>query len=110
MHASVLPDGSGLLMAGSGNDAKLRAPAADRQVIAVGARLAAGTTLKSVRVFRLMSTTHQFGAAEGDFTLARSGSGWSLTTSANLTPPGYYDLVAVDSRDVPSVAKIVKVT
>jgi hypothetical protein len=83
---------------------------AHKQVIAVGTRLAAGTTLKSVRVFRLMSTTHQFGAAEGDFTLARSGSGWSLTTSANLTPPGYYYLVAVDSRDVPSVARIVKVT
>jgi hypothetical protein len=30
--------------------------------------------------------------------------------SSNLTPPGYYYLVAVDSRGVPSVASIVKVT
>ena len=77
-------------------------------------QLAAGTTLQYLRVFRLMSTTHQFGAAEGDFTLSAvstaSGPGWSLTISSNLTPPGYYYLVAVDSRGVPSVAKIIKVT
>jgi galactose oxidase-like protein len=76
--------------------------------------LAAGTTLKHLRVFRLMGTTHQFSTAEGDFTLAAvstpSGPGWSLTVNANLTPPGYYYLVAVDSRDVPSTAKIIKVT
>jgi hypothetical protein len=76
--------------------------------------LAAGTTLKHLRLFRLMGTTHQFSAAEGDFTLAAvstpSGPGWSLTVNANLTPPGYYYLVAVDSRDVPSTAKIIKVT
>ena len=76
--------------------------------------LAAGTTLKHLRIFRLASTTHQFGAAEGDFTLTPvstpTGAGWSLTNSANLTPPGYYYLVAVDSRDVPSQAKIIKVT
>jgi hypothetical protein len=76
--------------------------------------LAAGTTLKQLRVFRLMSTTHQFSAAEGDFTLTAvstpTGPGWSLTVNPNLTPPGYYYLVAVDSRDVPSTAKIVKVT
>ena len=76
--------------------------------------LAAGTTLKHLRVFRLMGTTHQFSAAEGDFTLAAvttpSGPGWSLTVNANLTPPGYYYLAAVDSRDVPSPAKIIKVT
>ena len=39
-----------------------------------------------------------------------TGTGWSLTNSPNLTPPGYYYLVAVDSRDVPSQAKIIKVT
>jgi hypothetical protein len=39
-----------------------------------------------------------------------TGAGWSLTNSANLTPPAYYYLVAVDSRDVPSQAKIIKVT
>ena len=76
--------------------------------------LAGGTTLKHLRIFRLASTTHQFGAAEGDFTLTPvstpTGAGWSLTNSANLTPPGYYYLVAVDSRDVPSQAKIIKVT
>jgi hypothetical protein len=83
---------------------------AHKTAFTVGARLASGTTLKSMRLFRLASTTHQFGAAEGDFTLVKSGSGWSLTTSANLTPPGYYYLIAVDSRDVPSVAKIVKIT
>ena len=77
-------------------------------------QLAAGATLKHLRIFRLASTTHQFGAAEGDFTLtpvsAPTGVGWSLTNSPNLTPPGYYYLVAVDSRDVPSEAKIIKVT
>jgi hypothetical protein len=83
---------------------------AHKKAFTVGTRLAAGTTLKSVRLYRLTSTTHQFGAAEGDFTLVKSGSAWSLTTSVNLTPPGYYYLIAVDSRDVPSVAKIVKIT
>jgi hypothetical protein len=77
-------------------------------------QLAAGTTLKHLRVFRLMSSTHQFSAAEGDFTLSAvstpSGPGWSLTTSINLTPPGHYYLVAVDSRDVPSEARVVKIT
>jgi hypothetical protein len=76
-------------------------------------QLAAGTTLKQMRVFRPMSTTYQFSAAEGDFTLSPAttptGPGWSLTVSPNLTPPGYYYLVAVDSRDVPSPARIVKV-
>jgi Galactose oxidase-like, Early set domain len=87
---------------------------AHKQAFTAKVALAAGTTLKSLRVFRLASTTHQFGAAEGDFTLTApstsTGPGWSLTASANLTPPGYYYLVAVDSRGVPSVAKIVKVT
>jgi Domain of unknown function (DUF1929) len=79
-----------------------------------GVQLAAGTTLKHLRLFRLMSTTHQFSAAEGDFTLSAAstpgGPGWSLDVSANLTPPGFYYLVAVDSRDVPSVARTVRVT
>lgn len=87
---------------------------AHNQPFTAQVRLAAGTTLKHLRVFRLMSTTHQFGAAEGDFTLTAvttpAGPGWSLTTNANLTPPGFYYLVAVDSRDVPSEAKIIKVT
>src|SRR6266487_3082997 len=87
---------------------------AHKQAFTAKVALAAGTTLKSLRVFRLASTTHQFGAAEGDFTLTATststGPGWSLTASASLTPPGYYYLVAVDSRGVPSVAKIVKVT
>jgi hypothetical protein len=39
-----------------------------------------------------------------------TGAGWSLTNSSNLTPPGYYYLVAVDARDVPSEAKIIKVS
>ncbi|HEX6675136.1 MAG TPA: galactose oxidase-like domain-containing protein [Actinomycetes bacterium] len=86
---------------------------AHNQAFTVGVRLAAGTSLKSVRVFRLASTTHQDGAAEGDFTLAAAttpnGPTWSLTVSSSLTPPGYYYLVAVDSRGVPSVASIVKV-
>jgi hypothetical protein len=87
---------------------------AHKQGFRVGVRLAEGTTLRSLRVFRPASTTHQFGAAEGDFTLSAvstaGGPGWSLTTSANLTPPGYYYLVAVDSRGVPSAARIIKVT
>ena len=83
---------------------------AHNQVFAAQVQLAAGTTLKYLRVFRLMSTTHQFSAAEGDFTLTQSGSGWSLTLNPNLTPPGYYYLVAVDSREVPSEAKIIKIT
>ena len=92
------------------------APAAigHNQPFTAQVQLATGTTLKQLRVFRLASTTHQFGAAEGDFTLTPvttpTGSGWSLTTSPNLTPPGYYYLVAVDSRDVPSQAKIIKIT
>jgi hypothetical protein len=77
-------------------------------------QLAAGTSVKNLRVQRLVSTTHQFGAAEGDFTLTAvatpNGPGWSLTMSPSLTPPRYYYLVAVDSRGVPSAASIVKVT
>jgi len=84
------------------------------QAFTAQVQVAAGTTLKHLRVFRLMSTTHQFGAAEGDFTLSAAstptGPGWSLTVSPNLTPPGYYYLVAVDSRGVPSVARIIKIT
>jgi hypothetical protein len=38
-----------------------------------------------------------------------TGPGWSLTRSVNLIPPGYDYLVAVDSLDVPSAARIVKV-
>jgi hypothetical protein len=92
------------------------APAAiaHNQPFTAQVQLAAGTTLKHLRLFRLMSTTHQFGAAEGDFTLGAvstpSGPGWSLTMSPNLTPPGFYYLVAVDSRDVPSAARIIKIT
>jgi hypothetical protein len=87
---------------------------AHNQPFTAQVQLAAGTTLKHLRIFRLAGTTHQFSAAEGDFTLTPvttpTGVGWSLTNSPNLTPPGYYYLVAVDSRDVPSQARIVKVT
>jgi hypothetical protein len=87
---------------------------AHNQAFAVQVQLAAGTTLTQLRVFRPMSTTHQFNAAEGDFTLSAvstpGGPRWSLTTSSNLTPPGYYYLVAVDSRGVPSAARIINVT
>jgi hypothetical protein len=79
------------------------------QAFTVSVRLAEGTSLSSLRLHRLASVTHQHGAAEGDFALARTGSGWVLNVSANLTPPGHYYLVATDSRDVPSVAKIVRV-
>ena len=86
---------------------------AHNQPFTAQVQLAAGITLKHLRVLRLMSTTHQFGAAEGDVTLTRvstpTGPGWSLTRSVNLTPPGYDYLVAVDSRDVPSTARIIKV-
>ena len=41
---------------------------AHNQPFTAQVQLAGGTTLKRLRVFRLMSTTHQFGAAEGDFT------------------------------------------
>ena len=87
---------------------------AHNQAFTVGVELAAGTTVKSLQVHRLASTTHQLGASEGDFTLAAAstpgGPGWSLTVSSSLTPPGYYYLVAVDSRGVPSEARIVKVS
>jgi hypothetical protein len=87
---------------------------AHKQAFTAQVQLAAGTTLKYLRVFRPMSTTHQFSAADGDFTLAAvstpNGPAWSLTANANLTPPGYYYLVAVDSRDVPSAARILKIT
>jgi hypothetical protein len=83
---------------------------ARNKAFTVSVRLAEETTLKTLRLHRLASVTHQFGAAEGDFSLARSGSGWVLNVSASLTPPGYYYLVASDSRGVPSIAKIVRVT
>jgi hypothetical protein len=87
---------------------------AHNQAFTVGMRLAAGTTMKRLRVQRMASTTHQFSAAEGDFTLSAAstpnGPGWKLTMSSSLTPPGYYYLVAVDSRGIPSPARIIKVT
>jgi hypothetical protein len=87
---------------------------AHNQAFTVAVQLAAGTTLRALRVYRLVSTTHQFGAAEGDFRLTAvstpNGPGWKLDISSSLTPPGYYYLVATDSRGVPSVARIVKVT
>jgi hypothetical protein len=41
---------------------------------------------------------------------ARRSAASRLTVRPNLTPPGLYYLVAVDSRDVPSAARIVKIT
>lgn len=76
-------------------------------------QLAAGMTLKYLQKFRLMGTTYQFSEAEGRFTptvaSTPSGPGWPVTVNANLTSPGD-DLVAVDSRDMPSTAKLIKVT
>jgi Galactose oxidase-like, Early set domain len=140
VHASVLPDGSVLLMAGSGNNPADYDPfyglrtsyeydCVHRQFIKV-ASMAGGRWVprrhrtgfrRRVRELgrhdpekRAGASPHEHHApgrrGRGRFTLTRSGSGWSLTTSANLTPPGYYHLVAVDSRGVPSVAKVVKVT
>jgi hypothetical protein len=81
------------------------------QAFSVSVRLADGATLKRLWLHRPASVTHQFGAAEGSFSLATSNGGrWVLKADGSLTPPGYYYLVAVDSRDVPSVAKIVRVT
>ena len=84
---------------------------AHNQAFSVSVRLAGGTTLERVWLHRPASVTHQFGAAEGQFSLARSaGSRWELRADKSLTPPGYYYLVATDSRGVPSVAKMVRVT
>jgi hypothetical protein len=47
---------------------------AHNQPFTAQVQLAAGTALKHLRVFRLMSTTHQFGAAEGDFTLSAAST------------------------------------
>jgi hypothetical protein len=80
------------------------------QEFSVSVRVAEGETLSRLWLHRPASVTHQFGAAEGSFSLARSGSRWVLKANANLTPPGYYYLVATDSRGVPSVAKMVRVT
>jgi hypothetical protein len=44
---------------------------AHNQSFIVQVQLAAGTILKHLRVFRLISATHQFGAAEGDLTSPR---------------------------------------
>jgi hypothetical protein len=79
------------------------------QTFTVTAQLPEGVSLSSLQVQRPASVTHQFGAAEGDFSLVRDGSGWVLKASANLTPPGYYYLIGTDSRGVPSVARTVRV-
>jgi Domain of unknown function (DUF1929) len=79
------------------------------QEFSVTVRVAQGETLSRLWLHRPASVTHQFGAAEGSFSLARSGSRWVLRANGNLTPPGYYYLVATDSRGVPSVAKMVRV-
>ena len=58
-----------------------------KQPFTAHVQVATATTLRHLRIFRLASTTHQFGAAEGDFTLTPvttpTGAGWSLTNSSN---------------------------
>jgi hypothetical protein len=43
---------------------------AHRQAFTAEVQLAAGTSLRHLRQFRLMSTTHQFSTAECDYTLS----------------------------------------
>ena len=74
----------------------------------VGVQLVSGRTVKALRLYRMGTVTHQFNSAQGDFEAVRSGAQWSLTVSANMAVKGLYYAVAVDSSDVPSVAKIVQ--
>jgi hypothetical protein len=74
----------------------------------VGVQLGSGRTVKALRLYRMGAVTHQFNSAQGDFEAVRSGAQWSLTISANLAVKGLYYAVAVDSSDVPSVAKIIQ--
>jgi Domain of unknown function (DUF1929) len=74
----------------------------------VRVQLVSGRTVKALRLYRMGAVTHQFNSAQGDFEAVRSGTQWSLTVSANLAVKGLYYAVAVDSSNVPSVAKIVQ--
>jgi hypothetical protein len=74
----------------------------------VGVQLGSGRTVKALRLYRMGAVTHQFNSAQGDFEAVRSGAQWSLTISANVAVKGLYYAVAVDSSDVPSVAKIIQ--
>jgi hypothetical protein len=74
----------------------------------VGVQLGSGRTVKALRLYRMGAATHQFNSAQGDFEAVRSGAQWSLTVSSNVAVKGLYYAVAVDSSDVPSVAKIIQ--
>jgi hypothetical protein len=76
------------------------------QAFSLGVTWPSGTTRGAYRIFPLKDTTHQFDAQSGDYTLTLTTSGGIVNTSSALMPPGYYFLVAVDSRGVPSQAVI----
>ncbi|BAQ47088.1 MULTISPECIES: AbfB domain-containing protein [Methylobacterium] len=67
--------------------------------------------LAQVVLVGLSATTHSFNAAQRRHAVAFTQAGTAVTVqapaSANVAPPGYYQLVAIDQKGVPSPGVIV---
>ncbi len=76
--------------------------------------VAAGDDIDRVSLIAFGAVTHSFDMGQRFLELDFSQTGSTLTIdapdSANIAPPGYYMLFALDANDVPSEAHIVNVT
>jgi hypothetical protein len=70
-------------------------------------------SVRKVALLRLGANTHSVNFEQRYVPLSFTAGGGSLTTSVppnqNVTPPGYYMLIVVDSAGVPSVARVMRV-
>ena len=76
------------------------------QAFSLGVSWVSGTSRKEIHFFPLTDTTHQFEAQNGDYKATLTTTGGVVNTPSTLMPPGYYFIVAIDSRGVPSKAVI----
>ena len=75
--------------------------------------LGAGSSITKLHLLRLGSVTHSVNMEQRLTPLSFTGTRTALTVTApanaNITPPGYYMLIAVNNLGVPSVARMIKV-
>lgn len=75
--------------------------------------LGAGNGIAKLHLIRLGSVTHSVNMEQRLTPLAFSAAGTTLNAvspiNANVTPPGFYMLIAVNDLGVPSVAKMIQV-
>lgn len=77
----------------------------------VDVQLATGDTVSEVSLIAAASVTHSFDSNQRRMKLSftRNNNGITITTpaSANLAPPGYYQLSVVNTAGVPSVSTLI---